>query len=529
MTQKCATENQLLKKQLNTDIMLLRKQLDPLIHSRFYRIWRVFTGIPVLGPPHIPKLKALPANCQELAGYRDALLRALGAVKRSPVFRLRMFFHNIRHRADRVTNSMLYEQYRKAWNTLTRQKIEETVQKQIQKRREQFGAPVRRVSGKTPFFSILILHHCNPKMTLRCIDSIQKNSGSVPYEILILNNGSTQPILHSALCKGRKRISSNVRVLESRVNLSFSAGNNYLSRQAHGSHLVFLNNDIEVLPGWLEAFATGTNDYPNSILGAKLIYPEYPRSNVSQEITFPALSVQHEGITFVQRNTVIGTNAYLPENRRKGDHPFSPVADTTTPIAAVSAACMCISKTAFTTLGNFDEGYLYGYEDVDLCLTAWENGMRVFYIPHCVAFHYEFGTQDTIADPDRKDSMRRQNEVLFLEKWNEKVAVTVLLDRMQGNAIWSDEPLRIGIAGTGDSDTLEAIREYITAGKPGVFQLPVDNACEIVLTHPKDNTDYRTVSSCVRTWKRDTKLLSVIQAIKDEISTTHNHLLPRPL
>jgi GT2 family glycosyltransferase len=82
---------------------------------------------------------------------------------------------------------------------------------------------------------------------------------------------------------------------------------------------------------------------------------------------------------------------------------------------AVTAACLLIDREVFMALGMFDEGFINGYEDVDLCLKARQQGWRVIYTPKAVVMHYES------LSPGRKRH-ELENYQRFMDRWQGKIA-----------------------------------------------------------------------------------------------------------
>src|SRR5581483_425309 len=84
------------------------------------------------------------------------------------------------------------------------------------------------------------------------------------------------------------------------------------------------------------------------------------------------------------------------------------------PVLAVSGACMYIKRSVLDAIGGFDEAYPMAYEDVDLCLRAWQAGFEVFYWPDAELTHLESTTRGTDVGERERTSQR-----LFWERWGE--------------------------------------------------------------------------------------------------------------
>lgn len=151
----------------------------------------------------------------------------------------------------------------------------------------------------------------------------------------------------------------------------------------HADVLVFLNDDTVPQPGWLAALVSDLDD--DTITGAHLIYPDG--------------STQHSGVFLRRRGPLL--EAY---NRLRP----SPSAE----VPAVTGACLAITRTRWEALGGFDEAYVNGYEDVDLCLRHREMGGTVRYVAESVVLHHE-----SQSDPELRFGHVRQNIDLLQQRW----------------------------------------------------------------------------------------------------------------
>jgi len=84
---------------------------------------------------------------------------------------------------------------------------------------------------------------------------------------------------------------------------------------------------------------------------------------------------------------------------------------------SVTAACMLVRRNAFEELGGFDERYIYGYEDVDLCLKMkHKRKLHSVYCAEAQLIHHE-GISGTFKEhPHLKNNMK-----IFREEWRDKI------------------------------------------------------------------------------------------------------------
>ncbi len=218
--------------------------------------------------------------------------------------------------------------------------------------------------------SIVVIAHNAVDLTRRCLEALSRAVISSDYEVLLVDNGSTDD-LRGLPGEFSTRI-SRLKYLRNEDNLSYSEANNAAVAAACGSHLLFLNNDVFLRPGSLDHLIAPLRDTETvGITGGLLLYPG-------------TSTIQHAGIHqmlwgFVS-NYGVGADADDERFLRQQE------------IFAVTGAMLCVQRNLFESVGGFSQGYWYGYEDVDLCLKVRSAGRKVLYVPEARGFHCESGT-----------------------------------------------------------------------------------------------------------------------------------------
>jgi len=226
------------------------------------------------------------------------------------------------------------------------------------------------LAGRVPV-SIVIPVFNRFDLTRRCIESILAHTPPGSFEIVVVDNGSTDGVtayLRQQQDEGRVRLVLNPE------NLGFARACNQGAHAAHGEHVLFLNNDTEVEPGWLPPLVRVLDTDPTvAAVGAKLLFPDR--------------TIQHVGVVLVEdRAGGSGLSPYHIYYREPAD---LPAANAPRTYRVLTAACLLVRRAAFEPAGGFDEGYWNGYEDVDLCLKLHVCGWRLVYEPHSVVIHHE--------------------------------------------------------------------------------------------------------------------------------------------
>ena len=269
---------------------------------------------------------------------------------------------------------------------------------------------IRYALTATPRVSILIPNKDHVDDLRRCIDSIRRETTYADYEIIIIENGSTDPATQDYYTS----LGDSVRVIRyepvvaedgGEAAFNFSAICNLGAEHATGEYLLLLNNDTEVItPSWIEELLMYAQRPDVGAVGAKLYYEDR--------------TIQHAGI-------VIGLGAH-----RTAGHVHYRVARTNLgymgrlcyaqDFSAVTGACMMVKKSLYEELGGLDERLAVALNDVDFCLRLRERGLWNVWNPYCELYHYESRSRG--GDMSGEAAQRYEREcVIFRERWGQLI------------------------------------------------------------------------------------------------------------
>jgi GT2 family glycosyltransferase len=244
----------------------------------------------------------------------------------------------------------------------------------------------------SPLVSVVIVIHNRADLTFQCLRSLAENA-DVAFEVIVVDNDSTDET--RALLT---RIES-IEVIRNESNLHFLRGCNQAVPGARGQYVLFLNNDISLLPGSLAA-AVRTIESAADIgaVGARLVLPDG--------------TLQEAGSIIWPDGSTLGYG--------RGDAPLSPPYMFERDVDYCSGAFLLTSRSLFLAGGAFDERFAPAYyEEVDYCVRLRELGKRVVYHPDVVAYHFEFASSQSseaaIELQRRNRSHFREKHKLFLE------------------------------------------------------------------------------------------------------------------
>ena len=240
---------------------------------------------------------------------------------------------------------------------------------------------------KTFTCSIVIPVWNKVELTRQCLTALGPATEDVSFELIVVDNGSTDGTKEFLASLG-----GDVRIITNQDNLGFAKACNQGAAAARGRCLVFLNNDTIPVAGWLRALVEEVDAHPDvAIVGSKLLYADR--------------TVQHAGVA-IDRSTLTPYHIY----KRFAD--THPAVNKRRELNVVTAACLLIRRNSFTDADGFDEGYVNGFEDADLCLKVRERNGRIVYQPKSVLFHLESQT-------DGREDRTTDNGGRFLQRWGQ--------------------------------------------------------------------------------------------------------------
>ncbi|MFZ9745571.1 MAG: glycosyltransferase [Opitutaceae bacterium] len=190
------------------------------------------------------------------------------------------------------------------------------------------------------------------------------------------------------------------RILSNECNRGFAVSNNRAAALARGELLLLLNNDLLLLPGWLEPLLAA-----HRRLGT--------RAGLVGNVQLDATSgeVDHAGLVLTPQGKPIHLRE-LPREETSGDGMSI--------VPAVTGACVLLARALWEELGGFDEGYVNGGEDVDLGYRARAAGRVNAVALRSVVRHH------VSSSPGRKARDEHNSRRLAL-RWREQMLADSLV------------------------------------------------------------------------------------------------------
>lgn len=223
--------------------------------------------------------------------------------------------------------------------------------------------------------SIVILSWNTKKFLNECLKSIYDKANNVSFEIIVVDNGSTDKTLEML-----EENFPQVVKIRNEKNLGTNQRNKGVER-SKGRYIAFLDSDIELID----------NDIFKELI-------DYMDANPKVGLVSPKLlldngEVQHSCKKFLRVYTpLLRRFDFLPfvkdlkiyKKQLMSDWDHSSIIE----IDYTVSAFWLFRKEVTENVGMLDEKIFYAPEDVDYCLRLWKGGWKVVYYPHVSAKHH---------------------------------------------------------------------------------------------------------------------------------------------
>lgn len=244
--------------------------------------------------------------------------------------------------------------------------------------------------GVKPIVSIIVPVYNNIEFTKKCLNSLAQQTSRYGFEVIIADDLSTDTTEEVV------RKFPRVKYIRNSENLGFLLSCNGAAKQVKTKYTVLLNNDTEVLAGWLDNLIEPLErDNTIGLVGSKLMYPD----GTLQEAG---------GIVFSDGNAW---------NYGKNADPSESEYNYVREVDYVSGASIAFRSAEFKKLGGFDTTFAPAYyEDTDLAMQMRAQGLKVIYNPFSSIIHYEGKSMGTDVGSGLK-AYQKVNKEKFYAKW----------------------------------------------------------------------------------------------------------------
>lgn len=215
--------------------------------------------------------------------------------------------------------------------------------------------------------SVIIVNYNTRKLTAACIDSVYAKTRKVSFEIILIDNASTD---------GSKEFferDSRINYIYNTENLGFGRANILGYKYASGRNIFLLNPDTILLNNAIKELCNYIDNHPNvAICGGNL----YSREGV------PSLSHQQQGDILLPLLLRYYFRKLIPN--QNFNHTHQPLS-----VNMLSGANMMIRRTIIEEIGFFDPDFFMYFEDNEFCHRVRKHHYKIVNYPGARIMHLE--------------------------------------------------------------------------------------------------------------------------------------------
>lgn len=216
-----------------------------------------------------------------------------------------------------------------------------------------------------PAVSVLIVAYNSADLIGACLGSISTACERHTFEVLLVDNGdgTTETLVRQNF--------PQVRILPSKGNIGFAAGNNWLASHACSDKFLLLNPDMELEPGAIDALLDGADAHPNAAAWGGVTVDADGRPDSGNAIAMPSMA---EFASAALGRSIVGNSQY------RG-------IQTDAEVDVLIGGFVMFDRAAWEKVDGFDEGYFLYCEEVDLYYRLSKLGYRFWRIAGARGHH----------------------------------------------------------------------------------------------------------------------------------------------
>ncbi len=212
--------------------------------------------------------------------------------------------------------------------------------------------------------SVVIVNYQTFELTRNTINSIFEYSYPFSYEILVVDNASSD----DSLSRLQDYFKDKVTFIASKENNGFAAGNNQALRVAKGKYVLLLNSDTIVWENTLENIYSYMEEHTDVGASGCRVLLENGDLDKACKRSFPNVKNSFFRLFHIPTNS-------KDDNYNLDDLPDDEIYE----IDCLTGAFMFMRAEALNEAGLLDETFFMYGEDIDLCYRIKKAGWKIIY------------------------------------------------------------------------------------------------------------------------------------------------------
>lgn len=243
--------------------------------------------------------------------------------------------------------------------------------------------------------SIIIVNYNSYDYLINCIDSIKNSKSDFSYEIIVVDNASTD---NTAV--DFPRTHTDIKFISNEFNNGFASANNQGIEVAVGEYILLLNPDIVVFDYSLDSMAKFLKNNPKAGgCGCKVVNDDM--SFQASYFGFPSLIKEFGHLLRIDRNRwllakIKNSKIYTGGSSRKSELIGLSEIKSTIEVDYLLGACLMVKKVVIDKVGPLDDKIFMYIEDTEWCFRIKKSGYGIHYVPTGKVLHYGGKSAETI-------------------------------------------------------------------------------------------------------------------------------------
>ena len=224
--------------------------------------------------------------------------------------------------------------------------------------------------------SVIIITYKEKELLRKCLETVLSSQTDFEFEVIVTDSNSQDGSVEMV-----QQEFPQVKILDNRVNLGFSKGNNVAIKQAQGELILLLNADTEVRPDTFDLSVKYMDAHPQvGALGCKVLLLDGKLDQACRR-KFP---------------NPINSFLRLFGLKKYSDYNIDAPIDQEMEVDAVMGAYMMVRKSVIDKVGMLDEEFFMYGEDLDWCWRIKRSGHKIIYYPAAEITHVKYGASKNI-------------------------------------------------------------------------------------------------------------------------------------
>ena len=248
--------------------------------------------------------------------------------------------------------------------------------------------------------SVIIVNYNTFDLIVECIKSIYEKTIGVEFEIIVVDNSSTDKRIHQL-----NDTFPNIVLIALEANIGFGRANNEGIKVAIGRNILFLNSDTKLINNAIKILSNYLDSKKNVGACGGNLFNEDMMPTHSYRLLFPSIACELNDLLF-----------RLPETLLYGKSPQHNFTNKSKNVAYITGADLMIKKSIIDEIGCFSPMFFMYYEEADLCYRIIKAGLEVISVPEAKIQHLEGKSFGNKKVNQNRINLSEKSRIIFYSK-----------------------------------------------------------------------------------------------------------------